>query len=182
MIVIDEKLIIGCQDNDRSSQRKVYDLIASRLFYTCKRYLQRDDEAEDALTESCYLIFSKIDQLKEPKAFFGWAKRITINHCLSKVRKKVNFKMHLDEELVDAESSHQPSDQLEEEDLLKLVEELPMQSKTVFNLFAVEGFSHKEIAEKLDISVGTSKSQMNYARKKLQLLVQNFFYLKSELK
>lgn len=180
--MIDEKLIIGCLENDRSSQRKVYDLIASRLFYTCKRYLEREDEAEDALTESCYLIFTKIDQLKEPKAFFGWAKRITVNHCLSKVRKKVNFKMHLEEELIDAESSQQPSHQLEEEDLLKLVDKLPVQSRTVFNLFAVEGFSHKEIAEKLDISVGTSKSQMNYARKKLQSLVQNFFYLKSELK
>ena len=60
MIVIDEKLIIGCLDNDRSSQRKVYDIIASRLYHTCKRYLHREDEAEDALTESCYLIFTKI--------------------------------------------------------------------------------------------------------------------------
>jgi len=181
VIVIDEKLIIGCLDNDRSSQRKVYDLIAGQLYYTCKRYLQRDDEAEDALTEACYLIFTKIDQLKEPKAFFGWAKRITVNHCLSLVRKKVNFKMHLDEELIDFKISQQPTNELEEEDLLNLVSQLPIQSRTVFNLFAVEGFSHKEIAEKLDISVGTSKSQLSYARKKLQSLVQNFFYLKSEL-
>ena len=174
-----EKLIKQCRRNDRKAQRELYDHLSSMLFYTCKRYLLNAHDIDDALAESFVIIFTKIDQLKDPNALEGWAKRITVNQCLQKIRKKVNFNLYIGDIQSDTFWTDSQEASLEHEDLLKLVTYLPEGCKTVFNLFVIEGFSHKEIADELGISVGTSKSQLNVARTKLQGLVNQFYFSKA---
>ena len=177
--MIAEKLIIDCKKNQRQAQKEVYDLLLPRLYMTCKRYLKKEDEIEDALSESFYIIFSKINQLKENGAFEGWAKRIVVNHCLLQIKKKVNFNMYLDDVKIISQPLSPEMTNLETEDLMNLLNYIPQGCRTIFTLFAIEGYNHKEIAEQLQISEGTSKSQLNAAKTKLKDLVNNLFYQKA---
>ena len=177
--MIAEKLIIDCKKNQRQAQKEVYDLLSPRLYLTCKRYLKKEDEIEDALSESFYIIFSKINQLKENGAFEGWAKRIAVNHCLLQIKKKVNFNMYLDDVKTISQPLSPEMTDLETEDLMNLLNFIPQGCRTIFTLFAIEGYNHKEIAEQLQISEGTSKSQLNVAKTKLKDLVNNLYYQKA---
>ena len=177
--MIAEKLIIDCKKNQRQAQKEVYDLLSPRLYLTCKRYLKKEDEIEDALSESFYIIFSKINQLKENGAFEGWAKRIAVNHCLLQIKKKVNFNMYLDDVKTISQPLSPEMTDLETEDLMNLLNFIPKGCRTIFTLFAIEGYNHKEIAEQLQISEGTSKSQLNVAKTKLKDLVNNLYYQKA---
>jgi RNA polymerase sigma factor (sigma-70 family) len=160
----------------RDSQRRVYELMAPKLYHTCKRYLKGEEEIEEAVADAFYTIFTKLDQLKETKAFEAWARKIAVNMCLLSLKKKVNFNIYIEDMVrADEPSQSQPAS-LEEDDLLHLLTYLPEGCRTVFNLFAIEGFSHKEIAAMLNISEGTSKSQLNVSRSKLKELVNNVYY------
>jgi RNA polymerase sigma factor (sigma-70 family) len=178
--VIDEKLIIGCKNMHRDAQRKVYKQMSSKLYRTCKRYLKNEEEAQEALADAFYTILTKINMIKENGAFEAWARRITVNQCLAYIKKKPLMLANLadvneyDQPFTDAETD------LEEEELLNLLNHIPEGCKTIFNLFVIEGYSHKEIAFMLNISEGTSKSQLNAAKTKLKELVNNLYYLKSK--
>jgi RNA polymerase sigma factor (sigma-70 family) len=162
----------------RDAQRQVYEDMAPKLYRTCKRYLKKEEEIEEVLADAFYTIFTKLDQLKELGAFEAWARKITVNHCLATIKKNTNFNMYLD----DIASISQPfTDEvtnLEEEDLLNLLNHIPEGCKTIFNLFVIEGYGHKEIALMLNISEGTSKSQLNAAKTKLKDIVNNLYYQK----
>jgi len=160
----------------RGSQRQVYELMAPKLYHTCKRYLKSEEDIEEAMADAFVTIFTKLDQLKESKAFEAWARKIAVNLCLMSLKKKVNFNIYIEDMSRSAEPSVPQEATLEEEDLLKLLTHLPEGCRTVFNLFAIEGFSHKEIAAMLNISEGTSKSQLNVSRTKLKELVNNVYY------
>jgi RNA polymerase sigma factor (sigma-70 family) len=160
----------------RDSQRKVYELMAPKLYHTCKRYLKSEEEIEEAVADAFFTIFTKLDQLKETKAFEAWARRIAVNMCLMSLKKNVNFNIYIEDMTRSAEPSQPQDTGLEEEDLLHLLTHLPEGCRTVFNLFAIEGYSHKEIAAMLNISEGTSKSQLNVSRSKLKELVNNVYY------
>lgn len=160
----------------RDSQRQVYELMAPKLYHTCKRYLKSEEDIEEAMADAFVTIFTKLDQLKESKAFEAWARKIAVNLCLMSLKKKVNFNIYIEDMSRSAEPSVPQEATLEEEDLLKLLTHLPEGCRTVFNLFAIEGFSHKEIAAMLNISEGTSKSQLNVSRTKLKELVNNVYY------
>jgi RNA polymerase sigma factor (sigma-70 family) len=160
----------------RDSQRQVYELMAPKLYHTCKRYLKSEEDIEEAMADAFMTIFTKLDQLKESKAFEAWARKIAVNLCLMSLKKKVNFNIYIEDMSRSAEPSVPQEATLEEEDLLKLLTHLPEGCRTVFNLFAIEGFSHKEIAAMLNISEGTSKSQLNVSRTKLKELVNNVYY------
>ena len=160
----------------RGSQRQVYELMAPKLYHTCKRYLKSEEDIEEAMADAFVTIFTKLDQLKESKAFEAWARKIAVNLCLMSLKKKVNFNIYIEDMSRSAEPSVPQAATLEEEDLLKLLTHLPEGCRTVFNLFAIEGFSHKEIAAMLNISEGTSKSQLNVSRTKLKELVNNVYY------
>ena len=160
----------------RQAQKEVYDILSPKLYATCKRYLKKEDEIEDVLSESFYIIFTKLDQLKEVKAFEGWARRIVVNHCLLQIKKNVNFNMYLDDINPISQPITPEMTDLEEEDLMKLLNYIPEGCRTVFNLFVIEGYGHKEIAEMLSISEGTSKSQLNVAKTKLKDLVNKLYY------
>lgn len=144
----------------------------------CRRYLSQESEIEEAMADAFYTILTKLEQLRETAAFEGWARRIAANFCLATLRKKGDFKVYLED--LKQEPVHYSTwpAHLEEEDLLRLLKYLPEGCRTVFNLFAIEGYSHKEIAAMLQISEGTSKSQLSFSRTKLKELVQQFYYQK----
>ncbi|MCL9804987.1 sigma-70 family RNA polymerase sigma factor [Flavobacterium amniphilum] len=160
----------------RDAQRQVYEIMAPKLYRTCKRYLKKEEEIEEVLADAFYTIFTKMDQLKEAGAFEAWARKITVNHCLYQLRKNVNFNLYLEDTKLQIQPQSAEETPLEEEDLLKLLNYIPEGCKTVFNLFVIEGYGHKEIAAMLNISEGTSKSQLNAAKTKLKDLINNLYY------
>lgn len=172
---MDVKHIQGCRKQHREAQRLVYETMAPKLYRLCKRYLKKDEEIEEVLADAFYTIFTKIEQLKEDLAFEAWARRITVNNCLLQLKKNLNFNLYLEDISYSAQPLADEVTDLEEEDLLNLLNYIPAGCQTIFNLFVIEGYSHKEIAEKLSISEGTSKSQLNAAKGKLKELVRTFY-------
>ena len=178
--MINENLIAACKKMQRDAQRQVYNYLSPKLYYTCKRYLKKEEEIEEAMADAFYTIFTKLDQLKEVKAFEAWARRITVNQCLLTIRKKTNFNMYLDDVKLLSQPFTEEITALEEADLLELLNHIPEGCKTIFTLFVIEGYGHKEIASLLQISEGTSKSQLNAAKSKLKELVNNLYYQKAK--
>ena len=167
-----EEIIHGCTNNDRKCQKTLFDLYASNMLIVCMRYARHRLEAEDMLQEGMINVYTHIKQFNGKGSFEGWVKRIVINSCLKQIR-KFSFK---NEELgiePGLESKVEPEvfNQLSEKELLNIIQTLPNGYRMVFNLYAIEGFSHKEIAEKLNIEEGTSRSQLLKARKYLQKII-----------
>lgn len=160
----------------REAQRQVYEHLSPKLYRTCKRYLKKEEEIEEVLADAFYTIFTKMDQLKELGAFEAWARKITVNNCLNQLKRNVNFNIYLEDTKTHLQPETAADTHLEEEDLLNLLNFIPVGCKTIFNLFVIEGYGHKEIAEMLKISEGTSKSQLNVAKSKLKELVNNQYY------
>jgi RNA polymerase sigma factor (sigma-70 family) len=178
--VINENLITACKKMHRDAQRKVYDYMSPKLYRTCKRYLKKEEDIEEALADAFFIIFTKLNQLKEFGAFEAWARRITVNQCLQSIKKNVNFNMYLDDvKLISQPFTAEVTD-LEEADLLNLLNQIPEGCRTIFSLFVIEGYSHREIAEMLHISEGTSKSQLNASKTKLKDLVNQLYYQKTK--
>lgn len=169
---MERELLLECQRNDRNAQRKVYEKMAGKLYSVCRRYLKNDEDIEEALADAFYKIFTKIDQLHNPDIFEAWARKIAVNECLQKLRAAKQLYISLEEDHVI--TSDAVSENISfEKDVLNLLNFLPEGCRAIFNLFAIEGYPHKEIAVMLSISEGTSKSQLNFARKKLQELLVN---------
>jgi RNA polymerase sigma-70 factor (ECF subfamily) len=169
---MEKELLLECQRNDRNAQRKIYEKMAGKLYSVCKRYLKNDEDIEEVLVDTFYKIFTKLNQLQNYEIFEAWARKIAVNECLQKLRSMKALDISLEDELV--ESTGSPTDSISfEKDILKLLNFLPEGCRAIFNLFAIEGYPHKEIATMLSISEGTSKSQLNFARKKLQELLVN---------
>jgi len=158
-----EQLIIKCKKNNRKAQGELYSLYASKLFTLCLKYSKSYAESEDNLQDAFVTIFSKIKQYSGEGSFEGWMKRIVINTALQCYRKASVLDVIkddvLEEEVVEVEV-----DQVPLEFLLTIIQELPDKYRLVFNLYVLDGFSHKEIAEMLNVSVGTSKSNLSRAR------------------
>ena len=164
------KLIEACVSEDRKAQKRLYDLFASKMMMICLRYSKSDLEAEDILQESFIKIFKNLKNLREYTNVAAWIKRIVINTALNYQRSKLylypmvdveHLKITYDENIALSNFHH--------EELLNMIQELPLGCQVIFNLYAIEGYTHKEIAEKLDISEGTSKSQYSRAKSLLQI-------------
>lgn len=169
---MEQELLLQCRRNDRNAQRKVYEKMAGKLYTVCRRYLKNDEDIEEVLADSFYKIFTKISQLQNPDIFEAWARKIAVNECLQKLRTARELHISLEED--HAFSTDSPLENgSSEKDILSLLNFLPEGCRAIFNLFAIEGYPHKEIASMLSISEGTSKSQLNFARKKLQELLVN---------
>jgi RNA polymerase sigma-70 factor (ECF subfamily) len=166
-------LIQGCLKRDRSAQKLLYDTYSSKMYGLCYRYVKDSMEAEDVLITSFTKIFEKIDQFKQEGSFEGWIRRIVVNEALTSLRKKRSMYLETELEQVDYDPNYKNlSDHLEAEDLLAIVNELPTGYRIVFNMYAIDGYSHKEIAEYLGISENTSKSQLSRARTYLQKVLK----------
>ena len=163
------ELVEGCRRNDRVAQKALYDLIAPKMLGVCCRYVKDSMEAEDILVKSFMKVFERLDQFKSEGSFEGWIRKIVVNESLTYLRKNKNMYLETDIEIADREADVQSLEtELEAADLLKLVAELPTGYRMVFNLYAIDGFSHKEIAGQLGITESTSKSQLSRARLHLQ--------------
>ena len=167
-------LVEGCQRQDRTIQRLLYERYAGKLFVVCKRYVKDVAEAEDVLQDSFVKIYRHIDSFRFECPLEAWLKRIVINTALKFLRKQKPWEHTTDvqemaPELAQADTSL-PA--LNYQYLLQLIQELPPGCRTVFNLYAIEGYNHPEIARMLDIAEGTSKSQYARARTLLQQKIQ----------
>ena len=175
----EEKLIAACRKGEGKAQRELYEKYAPLMFAVCRRYVSAADAAEDVLICGFTKVFKKIDQFKGEGSFEGWIRRIMVNEALTHIRKHKSMYLEVEIEYAEREPDlGLLAGQLEAEDLQKLIDQLPSGYRTVFNLYAIEGFSHKEIAERLEIGENTSKSQLSRARKHLQtVLVESENYL-----
>ena len=165
----EEELLEGCRKGKPSAQRKMYDRLAPKMLGVCIRYIKDKNEAEHVMIGGFVKIFDKLDQFKGDGSFEGWVRRIIVNDCLMYIRKNRNMSLETDiQEVYNDPNLNIMEDRLDESDLLKLIDELPVGYRTVFNLYAIEGYNHAEIAKQLKISENTSKSQLSRARKWLQ--------------
>lgn len=165
-----ELLIKNCQKGNSDAQRIIYDMFAPKMYGVCLRYCKNQHEAEDCLQDGFIKVFLKIDNFKFKGSFEGWVRRIIVNTIMESFRSK-NPTLPVDDftpfNLTD--DNMEVTEQLiKEDELLKLIEALPPQYKMVFNLYAIEDYSHVEIAQTLGISVGTSKSNLSRARQWLK--------------
>ena len=165
----EESLISGCRKKHRQAQRDVYDWLAPKMLAICRRYIKDVNEAESVMITGFMKVLDKIEQYSGQGSFEGWVRRIMVNESLLYIRKNKGMYIEVDIEYADTEPNYElASENLEADDLLNLINGLPIGYRTVFNMFAIEGYSHKEIAESLAISENTSKSQLSRARKMLQ--------------
>ena len=158
------------QRKDPKAQTRLYEKFSSKMLAVCTRYVGDKTEAEDVMIDGFMRIFDKIDQFTFQGSFEGWVRRIMVNEALMYVRSKKMIIVDL-EYATEETSNASFSTDLEAADLMKIIEELPVGYRTVFNLYAIEGYNHQEIGEMLGISEGTSKSQLSRARVMLQAKV-----------
>ncbi len=174
---MDNQLIEGCKKGKRKSFELLYKKYSPVLFGICYRYSKSRDEAEDILQDGFIKIYEKIGTFKGKGSFEGWMKRIMINTSINHYKR--NIKHYFHEEIDDQRTMESDNNDLVELDesidklkLIKIIQELPDGYKLVFNMYVIDGLSHNEIAEELNISVNTSKTQLFKARRKLREKVE----------
>jgi len=179
-MISDDEIINGCIKNDRKMQKELYQKYSPRMYAICLRYAKSKEEAQDVLQEGFLKIYSKINQFSREHSFEGWLKRIFVNTAITHY--KLNLKHYYQDDIDnvrETESIHFNvyDSEFSSEELMEVVDSLSEGYKMVFNLFAIEGFKHKEIADMLGIDEATSKSQFHRARKLIQ---KKLFYLSEE--
>ncbi len=175
--MIDERLIKKCQSGDAKSQRLLYKEIAPTVLGICRRYCPLNSDAEDLFQDVFIRIFTKIDDYQFAGSFEGWVRRITVSQAVNRLRGyKVPLQSIDDERASELPSSFEKELQLtSEEDLLQMVSELPDVTREIFNLFAIEGWSHDKIAEHLNISSTASRSHFFRSKKILKEKIEKKF-------
>ncbi|WP_333807844.1 RNA polymerase sigma factor [Flavobacterium sp.] len=158
-----EQLINECTKNNTKAQEQLYHLLAPKLFAVCLKYSRSYEEAQDNLQESFLVIFDKIKQYKNIGSFEGWSKRIVINYTLQQYRNQRVFEI-ISEKIPDTDDVEIDDENLSIEFLTEIIQSLPDRYRLVFNLYVMDGYSHKEIAEMLGINIGTSKSNLARAK------------------
>lgn len=158
-------LLEGCKRGERKSQELLYKMLASRMLGVCMRYAKDRYEAEDMLQMGFVKVFQKVTEFRSDGSFEGWIRRVMVNTAIETYRKNQRMLNVVDiDEVYDAPQSTFDMNGLEMKDLLKLISQLSTGYRLVFNMYVIEGYSHKEIAEQLGISEGASKSQLSRAR------------------
>ncbi len=173
----------GCLAGDRRDQELLYRRHASKLYAVCLQYSGNEEEARDILQEGFIKIFENLENYKHEGSFEGWMRRITVNTALEKYRSRHNLYRVDDIDNIpepEAEPENQDYAGLDANDLLEIIRELPPKYRIVFNLYAIEGYSHKEIGKMINISEGTSKSNLSRARTILQRRVGSYTGLKKQ--
>ncbi|MBE7169723.1 MAG: sigma-70 family RNA polymerase sigma factor [Williamsia sp.] len=168
-------LIKGCLAGDIRLQEELYNRFAPKMYAVCLRYSNHPEDAQDLLQEGFIKVFRNLDKFRAEGSFEGWVRRVFVNTSIEHYRRKVNLTSTSDKEEFMIEDNHWNAlDRLAEKDIILLIQELSPGYRTVFNLYAVEGYSHKDIAGMLGISEGTSKSQLARAKGILQKKVEQF--------
>lgn len=160
-----DSLLDGCKSGDRKAQESLYKALASKMMAVCMRYAKDSFEAEDILQMGFIKVFRKVSEFRSDGSFEGWIRRIMVNTAIETYRKNLRSLNVVDiDEVYDQPQSTFDMGKLELNDLMKLVQQLSNGYRIVFNMYAIEGYSHKEIAKELGISEGASKSQLSRAR------------------
>ena len=168
-----KQLIENCKIDDTKAQGELYKLFSGKLFAICLKYSRNYVEAEDNLQDAFLTIFKKIGQYKNKGSFEGWMKRITVNTVLQRYRKEKVFDI-INENTIEDIELEVDEDTVSIDYLLKIIQELPDRYRLVFNLYVLDGYSHKDIADMLDINIGTSKSNLSRARLILKQTIEDY--------
>lgn len=168
-----ERLLHECKKNNTQAQEQLYKLLAPKLFAVCLKYSRNHEEAQDNLQESFLIIFDKLKQFKNEGSFEGWAKRLVVNYVLQQYRKQGTLLELVSDNIFVVEEIEIDDESITMEFLLKIIQELPDRYRLIFNLYVVDGYSHKEIAKMLEINEGTSKSNLARAKMILKEKIQN---------
>ena len=172
-------IIRRCKRGDRKAQESVYNLLAGKMFAVCLRYCANYEDARDLLHDGFVTVFTKIGQFHNEGSFEGWVRRIFVNHAIEHYRNNAKLPVvaSIDDNdryfAASEEDDEWGAHQLTEAEILAMVDELPPQYKVVFNLYVIDGLSHRDISEKLGISEGTSRSNLLRARSILQKSVND---------
>lgn len=179
-VISEKQLAEGCLNKDRKIQRQVYEHFSPLMFTVCKRYISDASQAEEVMLGGFMKVFEKIDQFEGNGSFEGWIRRIMVNEALTWLRKHKTLTLQVSLDEAREESDQEVADHLvTNQDLMAIIAQLPDGYRAVFNLYAIEGYSHKDIAQKLDITESTSKSQLSRAR---QMLQRNLAAIQNEAK
>lgn len=173
-----KQLIRKCKKQDIKAQEQLYKMFAHKLFPVCLKYSATYQQAEDNLQDAFLMIFKSMPQYRNKGSFEGWMKRIVINTALQKYRKQTVF------EIIREDHYKEPEIEIDEDEvsvdyLLEIIQQLPDRYRQVFNLYVLDGFSHKEIAEIMNITTGTSKSNLARARVILKDKIESGLYKKT---
>lgn len=165
----ESQLVVALQRGEARAQKVTYERYATRMMAVCLRYVANQADAEDVLIEAFMRVFERINQFRNEGSFEGWVRRIMVTESLMFLRKNKSLRQEVPLDNVMKEPDYQWADEnLQADDLLRLVAQLPDGYRTIFNLYAIEGYNHAEIASLTGISEGTSKSQLSRARALLQ--------------
>ena len=175
--ISEEKLIEGCIEGNRYAQKMLFEKYRSLMFAICMRYAKSKNEAEDVMIEGFMKIYSSLSEFKKKGSFEGWLKRIMVNAAINNYRSNLK---HYYNTTIDDDNFLEIKDEKDNfktnysaEYLINLIQGLPDGYRMVFNLYEIEGYSHKEIAEIMNISISTAKTQLFYAKKTLQKKLTN---------
>ena len=173
--ISESDLITGCINGERRMQEELYKRFSSKMYAVCLRYASDADEAQDILQDGFIKVFKKLDSYRGDGSFEGWVRRIFVNTAIEYFRRKKYLQPVTEKEENTIEGKYVSAlDELAEKDILELITQLSPGYRTVFNMYVVEGYSHKEIGDMLGISEGTSKSQLSRAKTILQDLVRKY--------
>ena len=174
MIESDDILLKGCLKGEASSQRALYEKYKTPMFRVCLRYAKGRAEAEDILQEGFIKVFTDLHQFKSTGALGGWMRKVIVNVALMHIRKKrVLFSsVEIDDLSNEFITEEDVFAEMNAKALTKIIQQLPDGYRAVFNMYVIEGFSHKEIAEQLNVSVGTSKSQLSKGKAMLRMMIE----------
>ena len=169
----DEELVKECLNNNQKAQKELFVKYSSVMFGVCMRYTSSKNDAEDVLQEAFIKVFNKLEKYSNKGSFEGWIRRIVVNTALDFIRK--NKKMQLNSSIDDVgyglKNDQYVVENLTARELMKIIQNIPIGYRTIFNMYAIEGYSHKEIAKELDISESNSKSQLSRARSTIKELL-----------
>jgi RNA polymerase sigma factor (sigma-70 family) len=173
--ITEPDLLRGCLSGDSKMQEELYNRFSAKMYAVCLRYSNNAETAQDLLQDGFIKIFKNLQNFRGEGSFEGWVRRIFVNTSIEHYRKKSNlFSLNEREDLTLEDNSLNALDKLAEKDIIKLIQELSPGYRTVFNLYAIEGYSHKEIGTMLHINEGTSKSQLARAKGILKKKVEQF--------
>lgn len=175
-LITHKDIIERCVGGDQSAQLQLYNLYSRQMFSVCLRIIQQREDSEDILQESFITAFNALETFRGDATFGAWLKRIVINKSLNFLKKKKIKFQEMKDDTIEIEEVQVDQSQITVEDIKKTTEELPLGYRLVFTLYMFEEMTHKEIAEHLEISVNTSKSQLNRAKKKLREIIKERHY------
>jgi RNA polymerase sigma-70 factor (ECF subfamily) len=172
-----DELIRGCRKNNAAAQRELFERYSPRLLGLCRRYVGDVNDAEDIMVNCFMKIFDRINQYSGEGNFEGWMSKVMVNESLTFIRRNKNMSVAISIDKAEQTPAYNAVlESLETGELLKLIDEMPVGYRTVFNMYVMEGYSHREISEMLGISEGASKSQLSrskaYLREKINRMDQ----------